>query len=523
VSEEELERARTNFLAAEHFERESVSGLAHKLGSFQVFAGDHRVEDRYLEAVRTATPADLRRAAERHLSATQLTVAALLPETEASALDAERIEGAVGAGLARTARVFAAPRPAAAPAGIESFELAGGAALHVVRRPGVPVVAARAALRGGLLAEDETTSGLSSFLSAMWLRGTRNRSTAGFARAAENRGVEIDSFSGRSSQGLTFEAPSERVDDAIGLLCEALLEPAFDVGEIERERRDTLAAIERREDRLAQRAFLLFAETHYRRHPYRHPMLGSADCVSGFDRDQLTTQHGRIVKAPNLVVAVAGDVDPERVAAQLGARLADLPAEGFRPPCPAVEDAPREIRSAEQRKDRAQAHLVIGFRGLTVRDEDRFALEVISQLLAGQGGRLFLELRDRRGLAYSVSASNVEGSAPGYFSVYIATAPEKFDEARSGLFDELRGLLDTAPAEDELDRAVRYLVGSFAIELQRNAAHAAHVSLDALYGLGPDASRHYAERVRAVSREDVLRVARRIIDLDAYTLAAIRP
>jgi zinc protease len=228
------------------------------------------------------------------------------------------------------------------------------------------------------------------------------------------------------------------------------------------------------------------------------------------------------VRAGNLSLAVVGDVDPDDVAARLSARLAELDPEPFEEAAVPDEEPPREVRRAELDKERAQAHLVIGFRGVSVRDPDRYALEVISQILAGQGGRLFLELRDRRSLAYSVSAVNVEGVAPGSFAVYIATAPEKLDEARRGLLDELRGLLDAAPGEAELERARRHLAGSFAIEQQRNAAHAARIAHDALYGLGPDASYAYADRISAVTRDDVLRVARRIIHLDAYTEAVIR-
>jgi zinc protease len=160
---------------------------------------------------------------------------------------------------------------------------------------------------------------------------------------------------------------------------------------------------------------------------------------------------------------------------------------------------------------------------VTVGDEDRFALEVIAQLLAGQSGRLFLELRDRRGLAYAVNAVSIEVVAPGYFAMYIATAPEKLQEARSGLLRELRGVLESPPSELELERARRHLTGTFAIDQQRNAAHAAQISLNALYGLGPEADRRYPEQVAAVRAQDVLRVARRILDLDAYTEAVVLP
>jgi zinc protease len=523
VSSEELERARANFLASEEFERESVSGLAHKVGNFHVAAGDHRAEERYLAAIRAATPDDLQRVARSYLAPEGLTIGAVLPKGEAEGLDRARIEAAVARGLETTARTFSAPSPRRASGALSSFELHGGAMLHVIPRRDVPVVAARAAFLGGTLAEDAASSGLSSFLASMWLRGTRTHATADFARHAEGVAAEIDGFTGRNSLGLTLEVLSDRLDVGLGLFTEALIEPAFDAEEIERERGEVLAAIERRADRLAQRAFLLFCETHYGDHPYARPLMGDRESVAKFDRAAVAAHHARLVRASNLVVAVAGDVDPEAIASRLSAQLAALDPSPTARPDPPLPPPPTGIQTAEISKDRAQAHLVIGFRGLTVDDEDRYALEVISQLLAGQGGRLFLELRDRRSLAYALNAVNVEGVAPGYFAVYIATAPEKFEEARTGLLEQLAQLVASAPDAGELERARRYLAGAFVIDRQRNASHAAHAALDALYGLGANASNDYPERIAAISRDDVLRVAQRVIDLDAYTLASVRP
>jgi zinc protease len=429
----------------------------------------------------------------------------------------------VGSGVERTRRSFAAPARSGGAADVAGYALPGAARLFVVPRRQVPVVAVRAAFQGGLLAEDEPTAGLSSFLASMWLRGTERRSAEDFARAAESLAAEIDGFSGRSSIGMTLETPSEHLAGALDLFAEALLEPAFDAEELERERRETLAAIERREDRLATRAYLLFAETHFRRHPYRLPLLGTPASVAAFDAERVAAHHARLVRAPNLVLGVAGDVDPDGVAQEIAARFADLAAGPGEPPWPPLEAEPAEIRRAELVRERAQAHLVIGFRGLSVRDDDRFALEIVAQILAGQGGRLFLELRDRQGLAYTVTATSAEGLAPGTFSVYIATSPDKLDQARRGLFAELERVLEAPPEASELERARRFLIGNFAIDEQRSAVHAAHVALDALYGLGPAASRRYAERIGAVGKDDVLRVARRVIRLDAYTEACIRP
>ena len=166
---------------------------------------------------------------------------------------------------------------------------------------------------------------------------------------------------------------------------------------------------------------------------------------------------------------------------------------------------------------------MIGFRGVAVDDADRFALEVISQLLAGQGGRLFLELRDRQGLAYSVTATSVEGVAPGYFAVYIATAPEKLEAARAGLLDQLDRLLETEPRDAELEAARRHLIGQLRDRPPaQRGARARRPASTRSTASAPAASRAYPEQIRAVTGEDVLRVARRIVDLDAYTEAVVR-
>lgn len=557
VSAAELERARVNFLASEQFERESVSGVAAKLGHFEAIGGGWEREADALERIRHATPEDLLQAAGRFLRPESLVLSALLPESGDAELDERALRQAVEDGLKaavrprrsrseasrtvepgplpcsgsvdgagdRALRLRFGPMRVAADGVGERFDarLDNGLSVHVLRRPEVPVVATRLAFLGGLLAEDESSSGLTRFLNAMWTRGTRKRSAVEFARDVEALAAEIDGFSGRNSLGITLDCLSDSLDPAFGLLAEALLTPRFDREEIERERRETLAALDRREDRLGQRAYQLFARTEFERHPYRLSVLGEHETVKGFGRKRLEEHADRLVRAEGAALAVVGDVDPERVGRLAVEHLGALPSGPGLSRRPPEEPRPVGVREAALIKDRAQAHLVVGFRGLTLDDPDRYALELVAQLLAGQGGRLFLELRDRQSLAYTVSASNVEGLAPGHFTIYIATAPDKLDRARAGIFEEIDRLLQSAPAADELERAIRYGAGSFAIDSQRSHARAAHIALDAIYGLGPDHTERYPGALAAVTPDDVLRVARRIFRLDAYSVSAVHP
>jgi zinc protease len=523
VSSAELEKARANFLAGEHWERESVSGVARKLGSFHVIAGHHSHEEGYLEAIRKAGPDDLLRVAREWLVPERSITAAVLPEGEEPGFDEDAAHDALANGAAAARRRFARPATRPASDDVHSYELTNGIAVHVVPRRDVPIVALRAAVMGGLLAETRATSGLGNFLASMWLRGTRSHSAADFAREIESLAADVDGFSGRSSTGLTVEATSDAFVPTLDLFAEVLHEPAFAPDEFEKEQNDTLAALERREDQLGARSFDLFAETHFLTHPYGLPIPGRPEAIRALTPEAVAAHHARVVDPRRMSIAVVGDVDPDEAAALLSQRLIELAPNEAQPlALPPEEPAPTEMREAVIEKERAQAHLMIGFRGVSVHDPDREALEVISQLLSGQGGRLFLELRDKRSLAYTVSAINVEGVAPGFFAVYIATAPDKFQAARSGLLEELDTLLQAPPDAAELERAKRYLVGNYAIEQQRASARATHISLDSLYGLGPAADRSYPDRVRAVTPEDILRVSRRIFTLSTYTLAAIK-
>jgi zinc protease len=148
---------------------------------------------------------------------------------------------------------------------------------------------------------------------------------------------------------------------------------------------------------------------------------------------------------------------------------------------------------------------------------------VLSTILSGQGGRLFVELRDKKGLAYRVSAFSLEGVDPGYFAVYIACSPDNLDIARAGIRAELDKIIAAPPERSELERAKRYLVGAHEISLQRRAALASTLAFHEAYGMGWDEYRRYAPSVEKITAADVQRVARRVLDPRRAITAIVRP
>ena len=518
-SELELERARVNLLAGEVHEKETVQGQARKFGYYETLAGGLEEEAEYLERVRRATPQDLQRVAVEFLVPERANAVALLPEGERTDFDA--------AGLLAAVKSAEQPVPVATGTeihpGIFRYELPNGLTVLIKRNTAVPLVSLRLATLGGLLAETAETQGLSSFLARMVEKGTEARSAAQIAAEVEGIAGDFSGFSGRNTFGLTASFLTESLDTGLELFADVLLHPSFPPDEIKKLKEERLAAIKRHEDNLASKSFDLFNEALYPDHPYRFASIGTEETISGLERDALVTYYERFSVPSNSVLAVVGDVEPDALIQALAAHLGDWtgPAQVDLPDRPAPTP-PEKLRKISVEKQKQQVHIVMGFLGLPLGDPDAPALDVMTQILSGQGGRLFLELRDKKSLAYSVGAFSFEGVDPGAFGVYIASSPDKLDESMAGLDRELRELLDEPIRPDELDRARAYLIGTQAVSLQRYSAQAAQLALDQLYGLGATYHLEYGKRIEAVSIEDVRRVAERIILIDRPAMGLVK-
>jgi len=181
------------------------------------------------------------------------------------------------------------------------------------------------------------------------------------------------------------------------------------------------------------------------------------------------------------------------------------------------------VRRAQHPIDRKQSHVVIAYESVDVTNPDRYPLTVLENILSGQGGRLFYELRDKRSLAYSVSAFFTKGLAPGLFGGYIATDPSNSESALDGLLEEFAKVRDDRVLDSELARSQRYLVGSRAISLQTNSSKAEEMCLNELYGLGYRNGEEYERRISAVTIDDVQRVAREYLDPDRRAEVFVGP
>lgn len=530
---DEVETIKSLIEAEAVYQRETVQGLARKLGYYESMAGGLEREASYYEAVSQVTAAKLREVADRYFTFDRAVVTGLLPR------EATLTEAQVRAVLGH----LAANRPASLPArdvasptplkltgntrrerpGITVEKLPNGATLIVREERAVPLLALRASFHGGVRYETPEQSGLTTLLSRTLTRGTASLGAEALSHLVDSMAGSLSAISGRNSVSLRGEFLSKHFERAFELFAETLLQPAFPDDEFERERALQLQDIASRDDRPSSLAFELFARTLWLQHPYRLSMLGEKASVEQLTPAALRAYHARYLDPTQLTLAVVGDVDTERVLERATAAFGGTRGGAAAPPVVPVEPAWAGPRQVKRTLQKAQTHLVLGFPGAKVNDPWRRGLEVLQTLLSGQSGRLFLELRDKRSMAYSVSASVMEGIDPGSFSVYMGTSPEKVDAALAGIRAELTRACDELVSDAELSRAQEHLIGTQGIGLQRNGARAGVMALDACYGLGADAFLSYPKEIAEVTAEHVREAARRVIDFQREALAVVGP
>jgi zinc protease len=519
--QDELQRAKFNLESSFVYSRETMDGLASKLGFFEVNLGDYAFEKKYIENIKKVTPDDIKRVTARYLVPGNMTVSVLMPAGKEAAVTKESLAASVKDASHKTETKT--QRDEAEEGRTTKTVLENGITLIVKEVHSNPTVAFYAAFPGGLRFEDKARNGVGNFTAEMLTRGTMKMTREELSKELEDMAGDVGGFSGWNSTGATGKFLSMYFDKGLATLADVLMNPVFPEKEIEMLRADTLAAIARQEDNLPGYTFKLLYKELYDVHPYGMQTIGSKESIEALKREDLISHHSAFFTPGRMVLTIVGDVDAEHARKKVSELFAGFKRDSAPLPQPPADKPETTIEKTGAAKDKEQTHIGIGFNGTTIGTPDSYALRVMAEVLSGQGGRLFLELRDKKSLAYTVSAFSREAVDPGLIAAYIASAPEKRDEAVQGLLDELRKLKTEPVSEEELNRAKRSMIGSYEISLQSVSSQATDMANNELYGLGYGFSKVYPEKIQAVTAEDVMRVAKKYLDLDAYVISIVGP
>ncbi len=544
VRAEELARAKSVLEARWLRRLESMDGQAAYLAAWEA-EGDLSMGAQYYNRLMQCTVEDVQAALERHLDPSQVSVMVYRPLGSVSLpSDAESlrswlatveglessvtsVSGAadhdshardlVGTMTNERSSFEASALPTSAQPTAERivgdvhvFRTPGNVPVLVRARPGTPIVNLGVFLRGGAVAEPEALEGVARIAAQSALKGTRSRSSAGIALAAESLGGSISVSAGLESQGWSLSVPVRHFDAALELLADVIQHPVFDASAVDTELQLALAEVQRLRDDMYRWPMRLAARAAHAGHPYARSVLGTETSLAAITTADVIAQHQRALRHGACVIGVVGDIDASHVAMRIGQCFGELVSgddqELSRPHWPS------DFLSSEDAREKKQTALMMLFQGPSRRDPERYAARVLSAVASGLGGRFFDELRDKLSLAYTVAAYPIERRVDGMFAAYIATAPAREPEARAGLLREFAKLRETQVHEEEIERARRYLVGTHAISQQSGGALLGDMIDAWLFGDGLEELGEYTTRIAAVTPAEILTLAQRYFD-----------
>ena len=356
--------------------------------------------------------------------------------------------------------------------------------------------------------ESAAQNGISHFLEHMLFKGTERRSARDVAEEIESLGGSLNAFTGREVTCYHAKVLSEHLPIAVDVLSDIFLHSTFPDEEIERERTVILAEISEVEDAPDQHVQVLFDEQFWPGDPLSRPICGTADTVTGMSRDDFVAFVKERYRPDRIVIAAAGGVDHDWLVDEVERRFGHLEGVAQRPP----EGVPTHaLRLGVHQKSLEQVQMMLGMPGLSAVDEDRYAAFVLNTVLGdGMSSRLFQEVREKRGKAYSIYSYLDAFSNAGYFGVYAALGADSVGEVIDIVRAELEKLEREGLPEDELVRAKNQIKGGMLLSLESTAARMRRLAINEIFFGRNVAPEEVAASITAVTAEDVHAMARRL-------------
>ena len=393
-------------------------------------------------------------------------------------------------------------------AGVHLYALDNGGRAVIKQKSNIPLVTIAIGGRGGVHDEGVANAGVTGLMARTSVKGTATRTAAEIAQAAEEMGGSISPSVSSDVLDWQITVPAKHFERALDLLADVAFHAAFPEKEFEVERKLALSDVQQTRDDMYRYPLRLCMQQAFRNHPYGNTIEAVEQSLTRATAADVSAWHRQQAYAEPWIFVV-GDVNPDVAARAVDAVTPRAQADSRVGKDQMVWGGPSS--HAEQR-DKTQTALAIAFPGPPHEDPDVYALHVLSNAVGGLGGRFFEELRSKRSLAYTVSLMPVSRWLGGAFMAYIATSPEREDEARSALLEEFARLSAEPLPEDEIARAQRYTIGTWQIRGQTNSSQLGDLVDAYLLGEGVREITEFEERIRSVTPQRIQAAAQKYFD-----------
>ncbi|HUF95962.1 MAG TPA: pitrilysin family protein [Acidimicrobiia bacterium] len=362
--------------------------------------------------------------------------------------------------------------------------------------------------------------GASHFLEHLLFKGSEKLSAREVSETFDAIGAESNAFTSKEATCYWTRLLDQDVSTGFDVLSEIIQRPAFRANEIDSERQVVIEEINMNDDDPGDVAFENFSTAAFSDHPLEAPVLGTRDSIRGMTRDDIMGYWERRYGAESLVIAAVGNLEHNHIVAMVEERFGEWDGGAIDH---TFQETEPSARVELTRRDTEQAHILIGGKGLKRDDERRFSYQVLNHIMgSGMSSRLFREVREERGLAYSIYAFRLAYADAGAWGVYVGTTPSQTDTALKVIRDELDKVMEEGVTEDELERAKGSMRGGLALSLEDSNSRMIRLGRDELAGMPHLSTDERLEKLDAVTREDVQQVAREMYSAERL-IGAVGP
>ena len=387
----------------------------------------------------------------------------------------------------------------------------------------LPLVSVKVMIKTGVLRDPAGKAGLDNLTALMLTQGTKQKSATQIAEAVDFLGAKLAAGGSDDFASVSLTVLKKNLQPGLDLLKDVLFNPAFDSEEVKHKVAQLRATFQTDEDEPGTVAARAFRQRLFGNNPYAHPAKGTPETLATIDRKDLAAFHDKFYRPNNAIVTLVGDLSPEEARDWVTKTFGDwkpgtIP-ELRLPAAPEVK-VPEKIVID---KNITQANIIWGHLGITRDNPDFYAVQLLNYILGGGGfsSRLLDNIRENRGLAYSVASGFEAGLQPGAFEVSLETKNQSAREAVSLVLREVEQIRTKPVSDAELKDAKSYLIGNFPAKMDSVAKRAALMAYVEFYGLGLDYPGRYPSLIQNITAADLQKAADKYLHPDRYLLVVV--
>lgn len=531
ISNREIHKAITALESHEYYAMETVDGLANKFGYYEMLLKDPKYFKQYMKDIRSLGPEDLLKVFKKYLKpeCMNISICSNREPKELKALakkfhkeytefykNLRKIKVEKRKPMKRTPGIKAGGKEQEA----KKIKISEGVELISLPNFETATISLQLASQGGLRYESANNNGSFNMIADCLLSGSQSLTEKELAQELESKAIYLSGFSGRNSYGIKMSCLSNGFVDGLEHFCNQWFRPKLEESAIIREKQMSLDYLNTKSDRPSQIAYYGLLEELYKDHSYSLDPLGTEKSLDNIDRESCLSLHNEFLSKSKIIISAVGAFDESLLVKILKKEFSNI-KRNFQGDW--LEKAPKILEGnkvTRKKLPKEQSHIFLAYRGLKLKDDEKYTLKVMESILSGQGGRLFVELRDKESLAYTVAPIRLEGIETGYFGSYIGCSPEKEEKATEMMLNEFQKLQSHAVSDKELESAKQNLIGKFDIQTQKNSSVAGKMLFDELYELGYLEKNNNTQKLKAVTKEGIQQLAKKIFSQN-YVISVV--